>query len=74
VSIISGLVPRKIRIIAEEHKVHVPLSRLLLPEKQKNVRQLFKDYCVSLCKHLVKVKAFLKFKVHQLNYPRLGPF
>ncbi|KAF4525965.1 hypothetical protein B566_EDAN000756 [Ephemera danica] len=50
----AGLVSRKIRQLSEEYQVTIPRSSLLSPEKQKNVRQLFKDYCTSLCKHLVK--------------------
>lgn len=46
-----GLVPRKIRIWAEMHNGVVPESNLLPAEKQKNVKQLFKEYYNSLCKH-----------------------
>ncbi|XP_065347626.1 regulator of nonsense transcripts 2 [Cloeon dipterum] len=56
----AGLMPRKIRILSEEFNMAVPVSRLLLPEKQKNVKQLFKDYCSSLCKHLVEVHKELR--------------
>ncbi|XP_059473711.1 regulator of nonsense transcripts 2 [Neocloeon triangulifer] len=56
----AGLIPRKIRLLSEEFKMLVPTSKLLMPEKQKNVRQLFKDYCTSLCKHLVETHKELR--------------
>ncbi|XP_047478568.1 regulator of nonsense transcripts 2-like [Penaeus chinensis] len=47
-----GLVPRKIRLLADQFHMTIPKSDFLPPERQKNVRQLLKDYFVSLSKHL----------------------
>lgn len=47
-----GLVPRRIRNLAETFKMAVPKSEFLPRERQKNVRQLLKDYFTSLTKHL----------------------
>ncbi|KAK7082688.1 Regulator of nonsense transcripts upf2, partial [Halocaridina rubra] len=48
-----GLVPRKIRLLAEEFQMAIPQSDFLPKERQKNVRQLLKDYYASLIKHLL---------------------
>ncbi|XP_064084936.1 regulator of nonsense transcripts 2-like [Macrobrachium nipponense] len=48
-----GLVPRKIRLLSEEFQVTVPQSDFLPKERQKNVRQLLRDYYTSLSKHLL---------------------
>lgn len=48
-----GLVPRKIRHLADELQMAVPHSDFLPKERQKNVRQLLKDYYTSLSKHLL---------------------
>lgn len=47
-----GLVSRRIRTLAETFKMSVPKSEFLPRERQKNVRQLLKDYFTSLTKHL----------------------
>ncbi|XP_069942909.1 regulator of nonsense transcripts 2 isoform X2 [Cherax quadricarinatus] len=47
-----GLVPRKIRLLADQFQMAVPKSEFLPRERQKNVRQLIKDYFLSLTKHL----------------------
>ncbi|XP_042223985.1 regulator of nonsense transcripts 2-like isoform X2 [Homarus americanus] len=47
-----GLVPRKIRLLADQFQMAVPKSEFLPRERQKNVRQLMKDYFTSLNKHL----------------------
>ncbi|KAF0308344.1 Regulator of nonsense transcripts 2 [Amphibalanus amphitrite] len=49
----AGLTPRRVRQLAERHNRVLPNASLLTPEKQKNVRQLFKDYYASVAKHLV---------------------
>lgn len=48
----AGLISRKIRVLADKHSYEIPQSTLLAPEKQKNVRQMLKDYYQSVCKHL----------------------
>ncbi|XP_037077123.1 regulator of nonsense transcripts 2-like [Pollicipes pollicipes] len=50
----AGLTPRRVRQLAEQYGRALPQSSLLPPEKQKNVRQLFKDYYASVSRHLVK--------------------
>jgi hypothetical protein len=52
----SGLVPRKIRMLAEEYQVSLPRSKLLTKEKQRNVKTLLKEYYGSLVKHVMKVR------------------
>ncbi|XP_045620961.1 regulator of nonsense transcripts 2 isoform X2 [Procambarus clarkii] len=47
-----GLVPRKIRLLADQFQMAVPKSDFLPRERQKNVRTLIKDYFLSLTKHL----------------------
>ena len=49
----ASLTPRRVRQLAERHSRSLPNPGLLPPEKQKNVRQLFKDYYASVAKHLV---------------------
>ncbi|XP_078309820.1 regulator of nonsense transcripts 2-like isoform X4 [Crassostrea virginica] len=49
----AGLLPRKIRLLAEKHGVEIPRSTLLPPERQKGCRNLLGDYYQSLCKHLL---------------------
>jgi regulator of nonsense transcripts 2 len=53
---LSGLVPRKIRLLAEQYQVSLPRSKLLTKEKQRNVKALLKDYYASLVKHVIKVR------------------
>ena len=48
----AALIPRRIRVLADKHRYEVPQSDLLTPEKQKNVRQMLRDYYSSVCKHL----------------------
>ncbi|KDR21260.1 regulator of nonsense transcripts 2 isoform X2 [Zootermopsis nevadensis] len=50
----AGLVPRKIRLLAEEYQILLPRSKLLTKEKQRNVKTLLKDYYGSLVKHVMK--------------------
>lgn len=52
----AGLVPRKIRLLAEKHEVELPKSdvRFLTAERQKGLRTLLKDYYKSLSRHVVK--------------------
>ncbi|XP_069694080.1 regulator of nonsense transcripts 2-like isoform X2 [Periplaneta americana] len=50
----AGLVPRKIRMLAENFQVALPRSKLLTKEKQRNVKTLLKDYYASLVKHVMK--------------------
>lgn len=49
----AGLLPRKIRLLAEKHGVVIPRSTLLPPERQKGCRNLLGEYYQSLCKHLL---------------------
>lgn len=49
----AGLLPRKIRLLAEKHGVEIPRSTLLPPERQKGCRNLLGEYYQSLCKHLL---------------------
>lgn len=49
----AGLLPRKIRLLAEKHAVEIPRSTLLPPERQKGCRNLLGEYYQSLCKHLL---------------------
>lgn len=49
----AGLVPRKIRLLADKHRYEVPAGDLLPPEKKRNVLQLLRDYYQTVCKHLV---------------------
>lgn len=49
----AGLLPRKIRLLAEKHGVVIPCSTLLPPERQKGCRNLLGEYYQSLCKHLL---------------------
>jgi regulator of nonsense transcripts 2 len=53
---LSGLVPKKIRLLAEQYQVSLPRSKLLTKEKQRNVKALLKDYYASLVKHVTKVR------------------
>jgi hypothetical protein len=53
---VLGLVPRKIRLLAEEFQISLPRSKLLTKEKQRNVKALLKDYYGSLVKHVTKVR------------------
>lgn len=50
----AGLVPKKIRELADKTNVTLPKSKLLTPDKQQNVKLLLRDYYNSLCKHLLK--------------------
>ncbi|XP_064604775.1 regulator of nonsense transcripts 2-like isoform X2 [Liolophura sinensis] len=56
----AGLIPRRIRELAESHNREVPRSQVLPPERQKACRNLLKDYYQSLCKHLTKDHKDLK--------------
>ena len=49
----AGLIPRKILKLADAHSYEIPQSSLLAPEKQRNVKQMLKDYYQSACKHLL---------------------
>lgn len=49
-----GLLPRKIRLLAEKYELEIPRSQLLPPERQKACRNLLGEYYQSLGKHLVK--------------------
>jgi regulator of nonsense transcripts 2 len=55
-NLLSGLVPRKIRLLAEQYQVSLPRSKLLTKEKQRNVKALLKEYYASLVKHVMKVR------------------
>ncbi|UYV64261.1 UPF2 [Cordylochernes scorpioides] len=51
-----GLVPRKTRVLAQQHDLldSIPKSELLQPDRQRGLRSLLKEYYKSLCKHVVK--------------------
>ncbi|KAK7464560.1 hypothetical protein BaRGS_00037895 [Batillaria attramentaria] len=55
-----GLVPRKIRLLAEKHGVEIPQSELLPPERQKACRNLLKEYFASLVRHVTNNQQALK--------------
>ena len=48
----AGLVPKRMRELADKHSYEIPQSSLLPSEKQKNVKQLLSDYYASVGKHL----------------------
>ena len=48
----AGLIPRRIRILSDKHRYELPQSDLLPAEKQKNVRQMLRDYYNSVKKHV----------------------
>lgn len=50
----AGLVPRKVRQLAEKHHYAVPSSDLLSTEKQKGIQSLLREYFKSLCRHLLR--------------------
>lgn len=48
----AGLVPRRMRLLAEAHGLAVPICDFLSAERQKGVRHLLKEYFASLVGHL----------------------
>ncbi|XP_026470757.1 regulator of nonsense transcripts 2-like [Ctenocephalides felis] len=48
----AGLVPTKIRQLAEKYNMEVPKPNILPPEKQNNVRTILREYYTSITKHL----------------------
>lgn len=56
----AGLISQKLRQDAERFKLSVPTSNWLPPDKQNNVKNLLRDYYISLCKHLSQVGFVLK--------------
>lgn len=49
----AGLVPRSVlRLSARFPEVVLPVSTLLPPDKQQNLKNLLRDYYISLCKYL----------------------
>ncbi|GBM68838.1 Regulator of nonsense transcripts 2, partial [Araneus ventricosus] len=50
----TGIVPRKYRLLSEKYQMELPKSDFLLPDRQKGLRSLLKDYFKSLCRHVVK--------------------
>ncbi|XP_054263134.1 regulator of nonsense transcripts 2-like [Macrosteles quadrilineatus] len=48
----AGLVPRQIRMLSEQFGVSVKSSNLMVGSRQDSVRNLLKDYYISLCQHL----------------------
>ena len=50
----AGLVPRKMRLIAEKLGLTVPICDFLNLDRQKGVRNLLKDYYQSLIVHITK--------------------
>ncbi|XP_075233802.1 regulator of nonsense transcripts 2-like isoform X2 [Lycorma delicatula] len=56
----AGLVPQRIRFLSECYNIEVPRNNLLSTEKQETIRNLLKEYYVSLCRHLLKVHTNVK--------------
>ncbi|XKL68056.1 hypothetical protein PGB90_003547 [Kerria lacca] len=50
----AGLIPRRIKQLTEKHKMEIPRSNILSPEKQRTVKLLLTDYYTSLCNNLIK--------------------
>ncbi|KAL3204690.1 hypothetical protein MRX96_011670 [Rhipicephalus microplus] len=50
----AGLVPRRIRILAQKYIRDVPVSDLLTPDKQKSLLSILREYYRSLCRHLLR--------------------
>lgn len=50
----AGLVPKRMRQLAEKYHMEIPRSTILPAEKQKTVKLLLTDYFASLCSNLVK--------------------
>ncbi|KAL1487315.1 hypothetical protein MTO96_008098 [Rhipicephalus appendiculatus] len=50
----AGLVPRRIRILAQKYIRDVPISDLLTPDKQKSLQSILREYYRSLCRHLLR--------------------
>ncbi|GAB0095794.1 regulator of nonsense transcripts 2 [Sergentomyia squamirostris] len=48
----AGLVSKRMQDLAEKHKMILPSSSLLLPDKQQNLRNLLRDYFGALAVHL----------------------
>uniref|UniRef100_A0A182W576 MIF4G domain-containing protein n=1 Tax=Anopheles minimus TaxID=112268 RepID=A0A182W576_9DIPT len=48
----AGLVPTRITELAKKHGVTMPVSPLLPPDRQSNLRNLLRDYYQSLAEHL----------------------
>lgn len=51
----SGLVPRRIRLLADQFNESLKVSKLMVSSKQESVKKLLQDYYVSLCQHLTIV-------------------
>ncbi|RMC10467.1 hypothetical protein DUI87_13272 [Hirundo rustica rustica] len=49
---IAGLVPRKVKTVAEKFNLSFPSSEIISPEKQQPFQNLLKEYFTSLTKHL----------------------
>ncbi|VVD00769.1 regulator of nonsense transcripts 2 [Leptidea sinapis] len=62
----AGLIPKKIKEIAEKYNVTIPRNQFLPAEKQAAVRGLLKDYFSSLLKHLLAEKGQLQ-ALHTAN-------
>lgn len=50
----AGLVPRKIRILAQKYIRDVPISDFLAADKQKGLLSVLREYYRSLCRHLLR--------------------
>uniref|UniRef100_A0A182NLS9 MIF4G domain-containing protein n=1 Tax=Anopheles dirus TaxID=7168 RepID=A0A182NLS9_9DIPT len=48
----AGLVPVRMTELAQKHGVTIPVSSLLSPDRQGNLRNLLRDYYSSLAEHL----------------------
>ena len=57
----AGLIPRNILDLLQKYTEYtLPVSTLLAPDKQHNLRNLLKDYYASLCKYLKSEHKSLK--------------
>lgn len=50
----AGLVPRKIRTLAQKYIRDVPISDFLTTDKQKSLLSILREYYRSLCRHLLR--------------------
>ena len=48
----AGLVPSRMTALAKKYGVPMPVSPLLPPDRQGNLRNLLRDYYQSLAEHL----------------------
>jgi len=56
----ASLVSRKMQLLAEKYNSDLPKSDFLLPDRQKGLRNLLKDYYKSLASHVVREHKTIK--------------